>query len=466
MPALRTKSDLTVVALAALAVLAVGVFVSRSAPESYDAGIMVQVTQSLVDDASVEVRRDEFGFNSPYASYGLGFSLLMVPADVVAEAVGADRNAAVMLTNPAVLALVAVVILVWTRLTGASARTGLVTTALVVFGTLLLPYAATGFSELAVALGVALVLLALEAAHHGRSWAGVLAGSAAGLAVLCRTESVVLVAPVALAGVWWAGGRSWLPLGRFAVGFTPWLAMWAAYNHIRFGAPWRLGYAGFGFTKPFMEGFHGLTVSSGRGVLWFTPLVVVAAIGWRSAHRRAPVIAVSAAAIFVLRPLFFASWTAWDGGVCWGPRFLVPAMPVLAVGTLEVVRSWSRWSLVVRSLVVVVAATSVWIQVVGAAVAYETFWNETVAPRGLATGDARFHLYDWSESPILGESRFLLRGHGLASRYLRPETDAIPIVALSACALFAAVGAWVGSRRTSRDAVPTPASTRVPRRSL
>jgi hypothetical protein len=441
-----------VVALATTAVLALGILASRPSPESYDAAIMMQVTESLLDHGDLKVREDAFGQNSPYSNFGLGLSLLMAPVALVADAVNAHRSTAMMLTNPILLAGLAALLMAWARLAEASVRTALKTTAVVIAGTLLLPHTATGFSEIAVAVGVAIGLVGLEATGQARRWAGLVAGTGAGLALLCRTDSLVLVVPFVAAGTWWAGGRSLRALVQFGVAFAPWFVVWAGYNNYRYGAPWELGYEEAGFTAPFLKGLYGLTASSGRGIIWFVPLVFVAAAGIRAAYRRAPVVTLAALGMFVVRFLFFAKWQNWEGGVTWGPRFLVPAMPLLAVGVLEVMRAWRSHPAVVRRLLVGVVSASVAVQLIGVTVAYEVFWNEKVVPRvaGQDPVDVSFHLFHWGHSPILGEARYLFRGHGLASRYLRPDVEVLPVIVLLAFTVAAASAAWRLSRPRAR----------------
>jgi hypothetical protein len=282
----------------------------------------------------------------------------------------------------------------------------------------------------------------------------VAAGTGAGLALLCRTDSLVLVVPFVAIGTGWAAGWSRRVLAEFAAALAPWLAAWAAYNHYRYGAPWRLGYEEAGFTTPFFKGLYGLTASSGRGVLWFAPLVVFAGVGVRAAYRRAPVVTLAAVGMFLARFVFFARWQYWEGGVTWGPRFLVPAMPLLAVGVLEVVRGWRSHAAAVRSVLAVVAGASVAVQLIGVSVAYEVFWNEKVAPRVLGQDevDVSFHLFHWSDSPIIGEARYLARGHGLASRYLQPDVQVLPIVVLAALAVATASAAWSRTKPRGRHA--------------
>src|ERR1700694_5368313 len=91
-------------------VLSLGLLFTRPTPESYDAQIMFQVTQSMVDHASFTVHQDPFGMNTPYSFYGIGMSLLMAVPYWVAERLHQDPGVFVMGVNAAVVAAIAVTV--------------------------------------------------------------------------------------------------------------------------------------------------------------------------------------------------------------------------------------------------------------------------------------------------------------------------------------------------------------------
>jgi hypothetical protein len=280
------------------------------------------------------------------------------------------------------------------------------------------------------------------------------------LAILLRTDSAILVWPFIGLAVWFASGRTARAAIRLTLGAGPAVVVWAVYNHVRYGAPWRLGYQveGAGFFTPFGTGFIGLTISPGRGLIWYAPIVAVALLGMRWAWRRDALVVVTAASLVVARVLLYSRWWAWEGGVCWGPRFLVPGMGMYAVGVLEVVRRRSFFSRWTRAGVVVVSAVSVGVQLVGAAVRYEAHFNDVAVPR--AVGPERrvdFYYFDWSESPIIGEAEYLSRGHQLTGRFLFPAGQSgavVGLVLVTAIAFTVAFVAASSEAATDRSAVP------------
>lgn len=438
------------------ATAAAGLILTRPGPESYDAKIMLQVTRSMVENRNFLVTDDEFGFNSPHASYGLGMSLLFaVPYTVGRVAAGADPVEAAngaMTANAFVLGLAAVAVLWLARHLDLSWPRALATAGLMAGGTMLLPYVASGFSEVAVAVLVALGLVAIAAQRRGKPWAALLGGAAAGATALFRADSLLLVLPIVAGGVWLASGRERKVLGRLGAGAAPFLLVWAWYNNLRFGSPFKLGYANTdGFNYPFFKGLYGLLLSPGRGLLWYVPLLVVAAVGARAAWRRDAVLAGAAAALLVVRPLFFASWSQWEGGVCWGPRFLVPAMPALAVGVVEVVRRFDSFRVPARVGLVAVMAVSGFVQLVGATVGYEHHWNK-VRPVAEARGEVESYLYAWRYFPIADEAGWLFTRPDLyAGRALPPSRHAAPFAALLLVAVAAAATAAAGASKLRKN---------------
>nr|MDQ6900816.1 hypothetical protein [Candidatus Dormibacteraeota bacterium] len=372
----------------ALAAASAGLIFARSTVDSYDANIMVHVTESMVHRHDFLVPRsvDPFNLNSPYSFYGLGMSILFAPFYVAAEHLHGDPIAWAMAANSFVFAGIVVVLFRLALSLGGDLRQAVMTTCLTGFGTLLLPYTSTGFSEPSVALATALGLLGICLVRSRRAMGSMLAGASAGLAFLMRPDSLLLVVPFLLLGSWlesWRSGwpigggnpspdgrgrltprssKRWLSIALFLLAFAPFALTVAWYNTLRFGAPWRLGYGAQGFVHPWLTGAWGLLVSPGAGLLWYVPLVVAAVAGWALAYRSMPVLVGISAGLLAARIAVYAAWGDWPGLVSWGPRFLVPAMPALAVGVLEVVRRFQRLPFAVKLAVPAIAALSVAVQ--------------------------------------------------------------------------------------------------------
>ena len=130
----------------------------------------------------------------------------------------------------------------------------------------------------------------------------------------------------------------------FLVGIIPPALLQLAYNWACFESPFRFGYmyeAHPSFANPEgwlglprLEPLWGITFSPEKGLFALSPFLLFAIWGlWimvrDSEWRREGLVC---AAIVVSFLIFNAGYYMWDGGVCFGPRHLVPMLPFLGVG--------------------------------------------------------------------------------------------------------------------------------------
>jgi hypothetical protein len=371
-----------------------------------------------------------------------------------------------MSANAAVVAAIAATVFALGLATRATALQSLAAAAFTVFGTLLFPYVATGFSEPSVGLAIALGLIGVQTNRP------VVAGAASGLALLMRVDSAFLVVPVLGVAAWVAGARSWQAAWRFCVALMPAAIVTAGYDTLRFGAPWRTGYFFATFNHPLVAGLYGLLLSPAAGLFIYVPLLPLALVGLFLAMRRLPLLASTALVLLALRILVYAGWFGWSAYWAWGPRYLVPAMPVLAVGLIEVCRRWSGLHLGVKAAVAFVLAVSGLVQVVGAAIGYEhaamfsallrahppVLGPGFVVDASLPSTQAVFDriLFDWSLWPIPDEARDLMQGRYLSSHWLAPSPNITAIAALLVCGALTWTVAVVAARWSDKRARATP----------
>ena len=228
---------------------------------------------------------------------------------------------------------------------------GLPVSVLLGAGTLLLPFAALYFDHvLSAALGFgAFVVLFFERETGRGRWLLAAGGLLGGLAVVVEFPLAVVAVVLGIYAALGAGAvpRAAAYVGGLVVGLLP----LAAFNTWAFGSPWTLGYtnalkAPVGGGTPIVganaEGFYGVgfpdpraavsLLVSEKGLLIVTPLALAAAAGlpllYRSG-RRAETFVCGAI------PLLFLTYNAGYylpfGGQGPGPRFLIPALPFLAI---------------------------------------------------------------------------------------------------------------------------------------
>jgi hypothetical protein len=393
------------------------------------------------------------------------------------------------LINPVVVAAIAVVVWFLARARGAGPRLSAAVAIGAVVATPLLPYTATSFVEPATALGVALALLGIQLAAHRPTLGGALVGVGIGLATLMRFDSLALVAPVvgiALLVAARARLRAAVACGAAA---APALAVVAAYNVLRYGSPLQTQYQNFpsdqAWSHPILSGVYGLVASPGRGLLIYAPATLLLVLFWRPVWRRSPALALACAALFADRVLVYAAWHGWHGGVNWGPRFLVPALPALAPFLLEALR-WAATTLrragVARTAAVAVLGligVSIGVQVVGAStdpalgrLVAAIHEGETVRPadmttaewavsaQGQAVWDAA--MMDWSLAPVVEHTGQLARGKNLTSRFFVGGVNPVGLVAVGIG--FALGLRWAFPRSGRRGAPPDPLPKNDPQR--
>lgn len=214
------------------------------------------------------------------------------------------------------------------------------------------PYARTLFPEAVLALtltgAVGCVLRAGHADAYRAAWL-LAAGAALGVGMLVRAAFAIYAFPLALLALTYPHARGFGAVaGRLltlAVGAAPFMAALAWHNALRFDDPLRFGYAGEGFTTPLWRGVTGLLFSPGRSVFLYAPPLVLSALLWPRFRRAHPAPATFLFTAWGVAMAFYGTWWAWHGGWSWGPRFLVPLIPLslLPLTALPLARGW-RWA--------------------------------------------------------------------------------------------------------------------------
>ena len=155
------------------------------------------------------------------------------------------------------------------------------------------------------------------------------AGVLLGLIVANRPPDGLLAAAVGLYGLRWAGRRTvWLAAGAAVPVALVVIYNLAATGYLA-GAYAIPSHRGF-FRNGLLEGTAGLLFSPARGLLVFSPFLLLVPAGFRRALRdRDTRLLTLAAGAAVLATILLYAKTDWRGGKAWGPRFLTDLLPLL-----------------------------------------------------------------------------------------------------------------------------------------
>ncbi len=387
---------------------------------STDATVMFDLTRSLVEHRSIALSDNLLGLDANrgvdgrfYSQYGLGQSLYNIPfyvagvtaRDLAGLSIGKPDTipkAAVALGNTAASAACVSLFWLFAFALSRAARPALAAALAAALASPLWPYSKFGFSvPLTAALLVGAAFLLWSAAKSGRAAPALGAGATLGFAWLTRHEIVVVLVPFVL--YLWRDSRSRgadVRLARrqvvafVAAAGTGGLA-WALYNVVRFGSFTYVGYEPW-FTG---EGYLAFLASPVGAVLVFCPVAAV----WIAAALRGPL--TTGEKVLLLAPavafyLLYGSLHDWMGGRSYGPRYMLPALLVLAPALAPFLRDARPRA---RRVTIVVAMLSAVIQLPGVIVDYSKVSMDharSVPPE--SSGDSTWR---WSESPLVLNTR-------------------------------------------------------------
>jgi hypothetical protein len=423
-----------------------------------DEETVYSLTESLVERHTVAMPEGAWGLATStgrdgrqYAVTGPGQSFLAVPLYLLGKTAapllppggrGYATRFAVALFNPLVTAATVAILYALAQRLGSRGGAALGLAAIYGLATTAWPHGRTFFAEPLTALLLLLAFYGFRRGTEARPAYGWLVPSGAamvcalavkphaalavpflGLYLLIRAADLRLVAGrVQIA--WFRAVRLLLAAGiGMACGAVP----LGLYNLSLFGNPLRTGYGGQSaadlFVVPFATGLYGLTVSSGKGLLWYSPPILLALVGWWPFWRRWRAEALVCLALVVAHFAFYGRIFAWHGDGSWGPRYLMVMLPFAIlplVGLLEGLRARP----VRLTLVGAVVAAGVVVQLLGVLVNFDWY---------ILRSDQATRHFSPPASPILAHARMLTeRADEWRVRLFPPARSAVLIAGFDA----------------------------------
>jgi hypothetical protein len=389
---------------------------------------------------------------------------LNIPLYLIGRWLGSEPSMpAVMLTrfttslfNPLIIAMTGWLIAVFASRLGHSIRLSAGLGVTYSLGSMAIAYASTYFSEPLIALLITLAAYAAFRARddphcathvsprsapsgpptfqwkvgHGQAeWESgkcrsrvepwlLLAGSALGLAVYTRERSAIML-PAFFLYVFVTNRRLRLvDGGALIVPIVVAGAIIGVTNWQRFGSPATFGFSALqhtSFVTPVSVGLYGLLISPGKGLLLYNPIAWIGLIGLIGLlrHRRAE--AMLFAVTLIVELVFFATYEFWTGGWNWGPRYILPVVPLLVLAAGEWLHV--KPTALRRAIVVVLCLIGILVNLPAALVDQSRYLVD------LSERDPDHYLerttLRLSDSPLIQQWPIVL---DLAARYMQPET--------------------------------------------
>jgi len=343
-----------------VAALALYTLTAGGSLSSTDAVVTFDLTQSLVERHSLALSGNLLGSEDNrgrdgryYSQFGIGQSLYNVPFYLVGRAAARSTSRAIGTSNTLPKAAVALgsavaaavaVLFIWLLALRISedARAALLAATSAAVASPLWPYSKFGFSTaLTSAVLAASAYFCWRAASGARTRAAFAAGLVMAFGWLTRHEIALMLIPFCVFLKVEGRRRGSTPrevlhqivalLATASAGGV----LWMAYNTVRFGNPTAVGYVpSFSW-----QGYAAFLLAPGGSVLLFCPLVLVWLWGLFQVKWSIRGAVVLLAGPLIVAYLFYGALADWPGGRSYGPRYLVPALALLAPGLALLLRS-------------------------------------------------------------------------------------------------------------------------------
>jgi hypothetical protein len=412
---------------------------SREPPWA-DAHVVYDTTENFVEHAALDVRLESgppwfyaHRNGKKYGVFPLGNVIAMVPSYVTYKLVTKlfkklpDKPTYALAAHVApslMMAAACALFFLVARRRGLSRGWATGATMIVAFATLTFVYARSPYSEALQTLVLMwlverTLLMGERPTTAGIGWLAVAAG------VLVNSKLVnVLFLPFV---VWYVVDRAYrrgqldriwraLPLAVLVFGEFSALLLW--HNHMKTGSLFDSGYQikNGVFSGDLIAGLYGFLLSTGKSAFLYSPPLILAALGARTAWRRRRAETAFLVAILASSLLFNAKFRHWHADYCWGPRHLTALTPMamlLAFPWLPEALRRGRTRLRTLAFAVVIA-WGVHTQLLGASIYWDHYIRSLIAVKDQTGAGGWFqeHLshghYIPAFSPLRGQ-RWLLR---------------------------------------------------------
>ena len=422
-----------------------------------DEETMFRVTQNLVEGRGLAVGREEITLPAQeypsflpvedeviwttsaapgrndllYSWYGIGQSIVVIPLYVLGSIwekvsplsmrIGFDGYGPrlfVSMLNPLALAGCSWVLFVFCRGLGYQNSTGRWISAAFAFSSMAWPYVKTFYPQPSVALLLLIIVFTTFRwrSDHKPIWIWSLS-LVSFLLVLFR-PSAIIVFPAIVVYLFLSNPRTiwWKWMFPLSTGIGSAVLITLVYNWLRFGSILSTGYNDvISWSNPFILGLYGLLFSPGKSVFIYTPVLILCLVAMIPFARKYRFEAILIGLLWLSFLGFYAGYNFWTGGFNWGPRFLLPLLPITLLPLGSLVEGHK--TPIIRYLFVGLILLGVCIQIPAIIVDHSRYLSRHLAVEDQSQAYNQT-LYDVKYSPLSHQWGEVL---GLIGAYGRPE---------------------------------------------
>ncbi len=372
-----------------------------------------QLTKSIVEKGSFSIEMG-YGMKSVdgrlYSKYGIGYSILSIPNYLIGKFIARftkryDEEKIVLFSvstfNQFITAVCCCLFFITClKKLNYSYNTSLLLTFIFGLFSPIWPYSKTFFTEPLIVLCFLLLFF-----FDGFSF---ISGIVLSVALLTRIDSLI-----AFPFLVYRYRKKWQNKKHVLFFFLPLtltIGLLLYYNFYRFNSLFEFGYGEESFSTPIWNGMYGLIFSSGKGLLWYMPILIFYFIFVKKFYELNREYGVVCIGIPLIYLLFFSRWNLWGGDLSWGPRYLIPTIPFLIFPVGLCFSVIKRYNTIFVFFIVLIFLICLFIQFLGTAVNFHTYTDlfYAVEGRNLNASDPLALIHFLPEySPIRGHFQML-----------------------------------------------------------
>ena len=250
------------------------------------------------------------------------------------------------------------------------------------------PYATNYFQQPLAGLMIISSCYFLYMASKNRfPYAAFLSGLFLGLLLLARSGELVLIPGLVILSLY-IFRKNKTKIIQFFSGLLPLIGLQLYLNLLRYSSTTDFGYGAFQTLshRSSIEGLYGLFISPGFGLITNFPLILLFPIALYFCWKKNKILCVMFLYIFTVSWLSYGTLPtpSWHGFGGWGPRLLVPIIPIIAV-SLGFLLKEIPLKKIIRIMFIPLAIAGFFVNFSGAMVWYQVGYDYAFGPLKILT---------------------------------------------------------------------------------